>query len=182
MLCMTDVEALGPCPGLHSMTEFGIVAITRPTENFPVRFYGKFTSLDAGVTEEQVKFYNSDHIRPRASEVTEQEVQVIDTHEKVMLACRAWIESLPKPMFISDNNGFDFQFMNYYLWKYALLNPFGHSSTNLGSLYKGIAGSLFESFKFLRETKHTHHPIDDSLGNAEALHKIYEKFGLKGVY
>jgi hypothetical protein len=32
-------------------------------------------------------------------------------------------------------------------------NPFGHSSTNLGSLYKGMARDMFQNFKHLR-TRH----------------------------
>jgi hypothetical protein len=58
-------------------------------------------------------------------------------------------------------------------------NPFGHSSTNLGSLYKGIVKDTFVSFKHLRKSKHTHHALDDALGNAEALLQLKEKFELK---
>ena len=57
-------------------------------------------------------------------------------------------------------------------------NPFGHSSTNLGSLYKGLVKDTFKSFKGLRQTPHTHHPVDDAMGNAEALLQMKE-MGLK---
>jgi hypothetical protein len=57
-------------------------------------------------------------------------------------------------------------------------NPFGFSSTNLGSLYKGVINDTFKSFKHLRRTAHTHHPVDDATGNAEALLTIKEKYGL----
>ncbi|HEU4727348.1 MAG TPA: hypothetical protein VFT22_05655 [Kofleriaceae bacterium] len=39
-------------------------------------------------------------------------------------------------------------------------NPFGHGSQNLGS-------------------RHTHHPVDDARGNAEALLRITQELGLK---
>jgi hypothetical protein len=58
------------------------------------------------------------------------------------------------------------------------LNPFGHSSTNLGSLYKGLVKDTFQSFKHLRRTAHTHHPVDDAKGNAEALIEM-KRMGLK---
>ncbi len=58
-------------------------------------------------------------------------------------------------------------------------NPFGYSSTNLGSLYKGVVRDTFVNFKHLRKTEHTHHPVDDARGNAEALLRIKEEFGLK---
>jgi len=58
-------------------------------------------------------------------------------------------------------------------------NPFGHSSTNLGSLYKGIKNDMFTNFKHLRKTIHTHHPVDDAKGNAEALLYMKNEMGLK---
>ncbi len=38
---------------------------------------------------------------------------------------------------------------------------------------------MFSSFKHLRKTEHTHHPVDDARGNAEALLQIKEEYGLK---
>jgi hypothetical protein len=35
------------------------------------------------------------------------------------------------------------------------------------------------NFKHLRHTKHTHHPLDDAKGNAEALLTMKEQMGLK---
>ncbi len=81
-------------------------------------------------------------------------------------------------MFVSDNNGFDWQFINWYFHHYLGKNPFGFSSTNLGSLYKGMQKDAFASFKHLRKTRHTHHPVDDARGNAEALLQMKEQ-GLK---
>jgi hypothetical protein len=58
-------------------------------------------------------------------------------------------------------------------------NPFGHSSQNLGSLYKGLTKDTFGNFKHLRRTTHTHHPVDDARGNAEALLTMKRELGLK---
>ena len=85
-------------------------------------------------------------------------------------------------MFISDNNGFDWQFINWYLHHFIGRNPFGHSSSNLGSLYKGLARDAYVNFKHLRKTKHTHHPVDNARGNAEVLLQMKVdglKIGLK---
>jgi hypothetical protein len=38
---------------------------------------------------------------------------------------------------------------------------------------------MFKNFKHLRQTEHTHHPLDDAKGNAEALLIIKEQYGLK---
>jgi hypothetical protein len=84
-----------------------------------------------------------------------------------------------KLMFISDNNGYDWMFMCWYFHHFLGDNPFGYSSTNLGSLYKGIERDTFKNFKHLRRTQHTHNPVDDAMGNAEALLAMKNKFGLK---
>jgi hypothetical protein len=36
----------------------------------------------------------------------------------------------------------------------------------------------FENFKHLRKTAHTHNPVDDAMGNAEALLEM-QRLGLK---
>src|SRR6478609_4911499 len=84
-----------------------------------------------------------------------------------------------RPIFISDNNGFDWMFVCWYFHHFTGACPFGHSSTNLGSLYKGLAKDASQSFKHLRKTAHTHHPVDDAKGNAEALLAMKETLGLK---
>jgi DNA polymerase III epsilon subunit-like protein len=101
--------------------------------------------------------------------------------ESVMRSFAEWLASISKDrlMFISDNNGFDWQFINWYFHHFLGKNPFGFSSTNLGSLYKGMAKDTFVTFKHLRRTKHTHHPVDDAKGNAEALLVMKEEMGLK---
>jgi hypothetical protein len=79
-----------------------------------------------------------------------------------------------RPIFWSDNNGYDFAFMNYYFWQQLGRNPFGWSSTNLGSFYKGLTKDVYSTFKHLRDTKHTHNPVDDAKGNAEAMLKMMQ--------
>ena len=87
-------------------------------------------------------------------------------------------QSRDQPRFVSDNNGFDWQFINWYFHHFLGRNPFGHSSTNLGSLYKGLVKDTRQNFKHLRRTPHTHDPLDDALGNAEALLHMHSEMGL----
>ncbi|RPH93280.1 MAG: hypothetical protein EHM72_16485 [Calditrichaeota bacterium] len=98
-----------------------------------------------------------------------------------MICFAAWIaaHSRGRPQFISDNNGFDWQFVNWYFYHFIGRNPFGHSSVNLGSLYKGLVGDTLQNFKHLRKTPHTHHPLDDARGNAEAFLSMIEQYHLK---
>lgn len=164
---MVDVESDGPAPGLYSMISFGAVAVESSLDR---TFYGQIKPI-------------SDHHIPDALKVSgftrEQTLEFPDPH-LTMLDFDTWLKTLQadRLFFISDNNGFDWQWINYYFWRYMGKNPFGHSSTNLGSLYKGMVKNTFKNFKRLRKTKHTHNPVDDARGNAEALLAMID-MGLK---
>jgi hypothetical protein len=42
-----------------------------------------------------------------------------------------------------------------------------------------MVNDVFKNFKHLRKSAHTHHPVDDARGNAEALLTMKNKMGLK---
>ncbi len=164
---MVDIESDGPIPGDYSMICFGAI-IVEPELNRT--FYGKLKPI-------------SDQFNPDALAVsgfTREECLAFDDAKEVMERFQKWLASHCKGrmIFISDNNGFDWQFINWYFHHFIGNNPFGFSSTNLGSLYKGMQKDTFVNFKHLRQTKHTHNPVDDARGNAEALLQMKE-MGLK---
>ncbi len=110
-----------------------------------------------------------------------EEVLGFEKAEAVMQRFVAWVDKVAgdrRPMFVADNNGFDWQFFNYYCHRFTHRNPFGYSSTNLNSLYKGLRKNLRTNIRHLRDTKHTHHPVDDARGNAEAFLKVMEMMRL----
>jgi len=155
---MVDIESDGPIPGDYSMVSLGAV-IVEP--GLTRTFHGKLRPI-------------SDRWVPEALAVsghTREETLGFDAPEQVLRSWQAWLESEcpTRKLFISDNNGFDWQFVNWYFHHFLGANPFGFSSQNLGSLYKGLVKDTFKNFKHLRSTKHTHHPVDDARGNAEAL-------------
>ena len=158
MYVMVDIEADGPCPGLYSMVSFGAVIVE---EGLNRTFYAQCRPISDNFIPEALKV--SGHSREETLE--------FPTPEESMLAFANWLaeNGISSPRFISDNNGFDWQFINYYFHLCLKKNPFGFSSTNLGSLYKGMVKDLRKNFKHLRRTKHSHHPVDDAKGNAEAL-------------
>jgi hypothetical protein len=165
---MVDVESDGSIPGDYSMISFGAVLVTPALDK---TFYGKLRPI-------------SDKWMPAAlakSGFSREEVLQFDDPAKVMADFRDWLKThvSSRPMFISDNNGFDWQFINWYFHHFLGDNPFGFSSTNLGSLYKGLVRDMFSSFKHLRATRHTHHPVDDAMGNAEAMLAMIRQFDLK---
>jgi hypothetical protein len=165
---MVDVEADGPIPGNYSMVCFGAIVVEPSLEK---TFYGKLRPISETWIPEAL----------RVSGFSREETLAFDDPKTVMQQFADWINGVSpgQPMFISDNNGFDWQFINWYFHHFLGKNPFGHSSTNLGSLYKGVVKDMYVNFKHLRKTRHTHHPVDDARGNAEALLRIKEEFGLK---
>ena len=164
---MVDVEADGPIPGDFSMISFGAI-IVEPELNRT--FYGQLQPISENFVPEALA----------VSGFSREECLKFEEPQQVMQKFHAWLAEncQSRMMFISDNNGFDWQFINWYFHHFLGKNPFGFSSTNLGSLYKGLQKDTFKNFKHLRKTKHTHHPVDDARGNAEALLQMKE-MGLK---
>jgi len=151
---MVDVETDGPAPGLFSMISLGAIVVDDALDK---TFYGKFAPLQNAQWQPEAL---------AVSGHTREETTLFPSPLMEMERFGKWVKLYNKPMFISDNNGFDWQFVNYYFWLFCNENPFGFSSTNLGSLYKGVMKDMFSNFKHLRRTKHTHHPVDDAKGNA----------------
>ncbi len=164
---MVDIESDGPIPGDYSMISFGAVIVEGDLEK---TFYGKLKPI-------------SDQWIPQALEVsghTREETMKFDDPKDVMEDFADWLDinANGRAVFISDNNGFDWMFICWYFHHFTGGNPFGHSSQNLGSLYKGLIKDTFKNFKHLRNTEHTHHPVDDAKGNAEALLTMKTEMGL----
>jgi hypothetical protein len=168
-----DVEADGPIPGDYSMVSFGAVIIE---PGLTKTFYGQLKPISEKWISEALAV--SGFTREQHETLPEFRDPII-----VMKEFKDWLSnnSIGRPFFISDNNGFDWQFINWYFHHFIGENPFGHSSTNLGSLYKGMVKNCFKNFKHLRQTEHTHHPVDDAKGNAEAFQYMIKEMNLKAL-
>jgi hypothetical protein len=152
---MVDIEADGPIPGDYSMISFGAVLVK---EGLDETFYGRLKPISQ----------NWDPTALAVSGFTRDDTLCFDDPATVMRNFGDWIRQATqgRAFFVSDNNGFDWQFINWYFCHFTGRNPFGHWSTNLGSLYKGLVKGMFQNFKHLRKTRH---PVEDARGNAEAL-------------
>lgn len=159
-LFVVDVESDGPIPGDYSMVCFGAVLVS---EGLDQTFYG----LTRPMTEKYV---------PEALAVSgfsREEHASFDDPAKVMAKFKEWLHSVSKnqPVFVSDNVAFDWQFINYYFHHFLGENPFGYSGRRIGDLYSGLTKDMRKAseWKKMRRTTHTHNPVDDAVGNAEAL-------------
>ena len=165
---MVDVEADGPIPPDFSMICFGAVVVDSALDK---TFYGQLRPI-------------SDKWMPEKLEISgfsREQTLGFDNPLEVMGRFNSWVKEYGsnRPIFISDNNGFDWQFINFYFHHFLGDNPFGYSSTNLGSLYKGLVKDTFKNFKHLRKTTHTHNHLDDAIGNAEVLLYMKNEMGLQ---
>ncbi len=167
-LISVDIEADGPIPGDYSMISFGAVIID---EKLDKQFYGELKPI-------------SKKWEPNAlviSGFTREETLKFDNPEIVLERFSEWLRlniKNERAIFIADNNGFDFMFMHWYFIHFKNIDPFGYSSQNIGSLYKGMMKDMTVNFKHLRKSKHTHNALDDAIGNAEAILEM-RKMGLK---
>jgi hypothetical protein len=162
-----DVESDGQIIGKNSMVCFGAVVVE---PSLTKTFYGKIKPI-------------SDLWNPEAlaiSGFSREEHLTFDEPEKVMKEFANWLKivSVGSPILISDNNGYDSSWINFYFHVYYGSNPFGWSSRRIGDLYCGMKMDAKSKWKHLRKTKHDHNPLNDCLGNAEAILEM-QKMGLK---
>lgn len=162
-----DVESDAQSPAIGSMVSFGAVLVSDHSKTF----YGKVKPI-------------KDIFDPNALSISgfsREEHETFDDPKEVMIAFEKWIDevSIGSPIFITDNPAFDWQWINYYFHKFVGRNPFGFSARRIGDLYCGMVKHARKNrdWKKLRKTKHTHNPVDDAKGNAEALVAM-KKMGL----
>lgn len=167
---VVDVEADGSIPPKFSMVCFGAV-IVEPS--LTKTFYGKISPIS--------HLWNPDALK--VSGFSRDEHRKFDDPSVVMRKFDEWVNenSVGRPTFISDNLAFDWQWINWYFHNFLEKNPFGFSGRRIGDLYCGMKAdaSLNQEWKKLyRKTRHTHNPVDDAKGNAEAL-LAFKDIGLK---
>lgn len=164
---MVDVEADGPIPGDYSMIALGAVVVEEGLSR-------TFKALIRPISERW------DPEALAISGYTREETLEFQDPSEAMQAFADWLNGLgmKRKIFIADNNGFDWQFVNWYFHHFLGRNPFGFSSQNLNSLYKGLTKDTFASFKHLRRTRHDHDPVNDAKGNAEAMLYMIKEMGL----
>ena len=162
-LIVVDVEADGPVQGDHSMVCFGAVTVKDLKT-----FYGQTAPIS--------KLYIPSALA--VSGISREQHESFRRPKEVMLEFEQWInEQSPKskPTLVSDNNGFDAAWINWYFHKYLGRNPFGWSSRRIGDLFCGYNKDLYYKWKKHRVGKHTHHPVDDAMGNATALQYLLKQ-------
>lgn len=168
-LIIVDCEAFGGSPVTGELTEFGAVDFTEYNntgrwETFHGIIIPSRPSVkNPAVPEPIYEIYEAPN--PRAKE------------KEIFTEFDKWLKSRGKgrPIFISDNVAFDWMWICCGFWRALGRNPFGHSGRRISDFYAGLTGdwSNTQRWKRLRITPHTHNPIEDCMGNAEALARIF---------
>jgi hypothetical protein len=156
-LIFVDVEASGPTPISGVMTQFGAVHYWSRKA-----FHGLLhdSTPDPANPAKPLPFGHSYEIKP------------------VLQAFATWCASFEgRPIFVSDNNGYDFMWMACAFDEHSVPYPFGHSSRRISDFYAGTVGDFTktQAWKKWRVTPHTHHPVDDAMGNVEAFARILQE-------
>lgn len=165
-----DVESDAQSPAVGSMVSFGAVKVSNPN----IAFYGKVRPIT----------HTWEAAALAVSGFSREEHETFDDPEEVMKAFKVWLimnNSDGRPQFISDNPAFDWQWINFYFWKFVGDNPLGHSARRIGDLYCGLVKDARKNRVWkhkYRKTKHTHNPVDDARGNAEAIVAFRDVLGL----
>ncbi len=170
---VVDVEADGPIPSVYSRVCFGAIVV-EPGLNRT--FYGKTKPISPEWLPDALA----------VSGFSREQHEKFGDPEKVMGDFHDWIIQVgaSRSTFVSDNLAFDWQWINWYFHFYLGTNPFGFSGRRIGDLYAGLTRdfSAASAWKKLRQTRHSHNPVDDARGNAEALLQIgslFDKFPFK---
>lgn len=167
-LFVVDCEFDGGIIGDNSMVCFGVVKVSPELDK---TFYGQIRPISDSYNPEALSisgFSREEHLK-------------FDEPTVVMNNFANWIKdnNINNPILFSDNNGADASWINYYFLKFYGSNPFGWSSRRIGDLFCGAEHNLYYRWKKYRKTKHSHNPIDDAKGNAEALLYFFEKHNMK---
>ena len=172
MLFSIDVESDGPCPGLYSMISFGVVMVDMDLNK---TFHGKVRPLPGAQRDEAAANISGislvEHMSyPDAADVFVEFDKWLTKHNRD-----------GKPVMVSDNPAFDWQFMNYYAHMTLGKNPLGFSARRIGDFYAGLRKDFFaaSAWKKSRKTAHDHNPVNDAMGNAEALLQMSKTYGIK---
>ena len=160
---MMDIEANGRCPGLHSMISLGLAGFTQ--EKGLVFQYGvNLHPLEGTTTSpETMEWWKT---QPEAYAFTQvnqkyafDEIPLL--HAKLVELCAEYdVDTVGYPA------NFDWQWIHYYLHRFAGSNPLGYCAYDVDSYAAGLQGVSINKAK-LPTLQHHHKALDDAIEQGE---------------
>jgi len=164
-LIFVDCEAVGRCPRRGELTEFGAV-------NYDAyKQYIQFDNLKWDTFHGILAEAMPDPANLAVSRIVGQR----NDPRLIFTAFAEWLARLKgRPVFVSDNPAYDYQWINDGFEVYLGHNPFGHSGRRISDYYAGLIGNFHKTqeWKRLRITPHDHNPVHDAMGNVEAFYRL----------
>lgn len=165
-----DIEADGPIPGEYSMISMGAVVVGSPEASF----YRELRPITERFVPEALQVTGLDREKLLREGVAP---------EAAMGDFASWLAGVSpgrRPVFVGFNATFDWMFVNYYFHRYAGKNPFGISGLDIKAYYMGALGKRAwgdtakrnMEKRFLSDSPHTHHALDDAREQAEVFLKV----------
>lgn len=156
-LVFVDCEARGTSPVNGTMTEFGAV------------HYGSRQSFHGRIYEGK-----PDPENPAVPLVGNK----LNSERRIAVLFDDWLKKTVqgRPVFVSDNPAYDWQWISALFDRASMDNPFGHSGRRISDFWAGVQGDWgkTQSWKKFRQTPHDHNPVNDAMGNVEAFRHILE--------
>lgn len=175
-LVVVDVEASDRTPMSGHMTEFGAVHPATGSQ-FYAQLYSFTPHLDIPALP-VVEVRDGEPVQLLRVLVDGINDTGVRTHRQLAEQFAEWAKSCSKGgvTLVSDNPAFDGMWINCFLDKHGCGGALGFSGRRIGDFAAGLSGkwSDHNAWKKLRRTKHTHNPLDDAQGNAEALIALLE--------
>lgn len=162
-----DVEADGPIPGDFSMVALGAVIIEPSLQR---TFYARLHPISEKWIPDSLKICGFSREQTLRFEMP----QSVLRHFAQWLAAQGG-----KHLYFVSDNGFDWQYVNWYFYHFLGFNPFWYSSINLLSLFLGLKKNMYSRFKHFKRKSYGHNPLQDALANARAMLKMKQSYGLK---
>jgi hypothetical protein len=166
----TDVEADGPCPGLHSMLSFGMAAFTID-KHLIGTFCRNLELLEGAQPDPKTTQWWS---RPGHIEAYHKSRIDLIPPSQAMAECRAWLHSFKafgRPIICGAPSGFDFTFVYYYFQRMLGESPIGFASLDLRSYaaavmkqqYRKVGKKQYPPEWVDADLPHTHVALDDAI-------------------
>ncbi len=172
ILISGDVECSGPCPGLGDLVSFGLVVVEP----------GLTRRFASGVLRAECDKFEA-HRYSIIGITREEHENASRTIASAMIAMEEWISTLGSSngryVLLSDNPATDAMWMMTEMHKKLGKSLFGHSARRIGDAYAGLRSRPRDTsgWKRYRVTPHTHDPLDDAVGNAEAWLEMWKRHG-----
>lgn len=185
-----DVEASGECPLHGDMISFAAVVIEP----------GLTRTFDSGNMRPECEKFNPGAYKAIGM-TREQHLAAPCSIEERIFAFRDWINPIiaaekvrrdlraaetggnpdqkVRAVMTTDNPGFDFMWMQFEMMNKLGYGLLGHSARRIGDMWSGLRQRPRETqgWKKFRVAPHDHTPLNDCMGNAEAVLTIWEKYG-----